>query len=169
MHLHRFNHDPVRQAKVEPLARLREIAIPRVQGPRHPVLPGLQRDARPDCIPVARNSLQHDRDGRLPASQRVAKEAQARRRAVGDPEVERPVLVPVNQRDRTRIVRVIKPAQGRDIRKARLRRSLRHPAVQEHAIALAATERASLAQHGIEGIPARHVAAELALVGGIDR
>ena len=160
-----MHDDPVHfgcvpEPEVYPRARLRNETLSRMHGSnqRHGIAcREIQLDPCADGIPINGLSVALKLYGEemVLGFAKIAKKANSGRRAVGRPEVEVAVKVPVANRDAAAVVQKVKTRRGRCVREAiQASRGIR-PAVQEKAVAFASTEGSVLVQKSIErAIPA---------------
>ena len=76
----------------------------------------------------------------------VPHEAKSRSAAVGNPQIQISVLVPINLRDGPPVVRKIKAGNGRDVGKFTLRGGVGER-VEETTVSFVSTERPAFSQH----------------------
>ena len=115
----------------------------------------IQLDPCADGIPINGLSvaLQLHGEEMVAGFAKIAKKANSGRRAVGHPEVEVAVKVPVANRDAAAVVQQVKSRRGRCVREAIQASIGIRPAVQEKAFAFASTEGSVLVQKSIERTP----------------
>ena len=142
----------VTEAEVDPLGRLGEVSVARAECLN--AFDGALRaevefDAGANGIAVRTGAFELERDGRVRRGRVVANEPDARPCAVGEPEIEVAVPIPIAEGETAPVVVEIEPGGGGDVGEALVVGT----EVEEAAFAFVSAESPALPDHEVQRSP----------------